>query len=191
MLGFFKLTALFFVSVVAAQSSTTGTASAAVPTSTAGIDQCILTCSQQAATDSGCVSFTNQTCVCSSQQFQNAARSCLQQNCTEADLATAEGLQSAVCSGASASGSGTSSGSLGPTATGPGPISISTTDSVTSPSGSPSAGDASGSNSGTASASTSTGASVGKFAYTAVFGKELGALALSGVGALLGGALLL
>jgi len=195
------LPVLLFITSAAAQdtssSSGTDTGSAAIPTSTAGLDTCITTCTQQAATDNGCVSFTNVTCVCTSQAFQAEALSCLQANCTAADLQAATQLQQSICgaavpSGASGSASSSGSGSIGPTATGPGPISASST-GVTGSSGSaPTVSQISTTGSGTTggAAASSTGAAVG-MSYKGLFGKGLGALVIAAMGAVVGGALVL
>ncbi|TFY59217.1 hypothetical protein EVJ58_g5918 [Rhodofomes roseus] len=96
--------ALFaLVGAAAAQSS-----SAAVPTSTAGIDPCILSCVQSAASSAGCSSFTDLTCICSSSAFQTSALACLTANCPATDLAAAQALQSAECAAVSASSSASS-----------------------------------------------------------------------------------
>lgn len=177
------------VSAVVGQTQSSAATSAAVPTSTAGLDPCIMTCSQQAATAAGCGSFTNVTCVCTSQQFQTLAAACLQANCTAADLQAALGLQSQICKGISASGS--ASGSSLPTgsgASGPGPVSVSSTGAGSAPSGS--ATSPTGAGSSSSGAATSSGAALGRYSGFA-FGKELAALGVAAAGAVLGGALVL
>ncbi|KZS91546.1 hypothetical protein SISNIDRAFT_413911 [Sistotremastrum niveocremeum HHB9708] len=62
-------------------------------------DACIQNCTQTAASVTGCVSFTNVSCVCSSTAFQQAALSCLVSDCTQADVQTAETLQQTICGG--------------------------------------------------------------------------------------------
>lgn len=98
-----SLLLVFAIGSAVAQSSST--ASAAVPTSTAGIDPCILGCVQSAASSNGCSSFTDLSCVCGSTAFQQSALSCLQSNCTSADVQAAQALQSAECAAVSASSS--------------------------------------------------------------------------------------
>ncbi|KAG9117288.1 hypothetical protein FRC07_007363 [Ceratobasidium sp. 392] len=91
---------------VAAQSST---ASSALPTSTAGASDCIVRCSQQAATDN-CdgESLTDPDCACNNPGFQADALQCLRDNCTPAEQQQALGFQSQLC-GASGSGTATAS----------------------------------------------------------------------------------
>ncbi|KAL0953778.1 hypothetical protein HGRIS_004962 [Hohenbuehelia grisea] len=77
--------------------SNTGSGSAAVPSSTAGISQCILTCTITAATANGCTSITDLACICTQTAFQAAARTCLESTCTPEEQQTALGLQQAQC----------------------------------------------------------------------------------------------
>ncbi|KAI0737225.1 hypothetical protein C8Q80DRAFT_1067975, partial [Daedaleopsis nitida] len=88
------LTVLAAFTGVHAQSSTT---SGAVPTSTAGLSSCLIGCVTQAASSSGCSSYTDFACICSSDQFLQQARSCLESSCSDQDVQTAEKLQQAEC----------------------------------------------------------------------------------------------
>ncbi|KAG6382206.1 hypothetical protein JVT61DRAFT_859 [Boletus reticuloceps] len=85
-----------------AQSDTT-TAAPSQTSLPAGLDQCIITCSSQAAAAAGCGSFTNLTCVCTSVAFQSAAGACLVANCTQADLQAAQQISSQQCAAVSSS----------------------------------------------------------------------------------------
>ncbi|KAG2073248.1 hypothetical protein BDR04DRAFT_1010931 [Suillus decipiens] len=91
----------FFVATVAALAvnaqSGTVTSGSAVPTASGAVSPCILACSTQAAAQSDCISYTNLTCVCSSTAFQTAAGTCLQANCTAAEVAQANALQQDEC----------------------------------------------------------------------------------------------
>ncbi|KAF9801346.1 hypothetical protein IEO21_10144 [Rhodonia placenta] len=119
----------------AAQSS-----SAAVPTSTAGIDPCILSCLQSAVSANTCSSVTDLACVCSSTAFQEAAAECLASKCTTAEQQAALALQSAECAAAAAS-SGASSASSGASSASSGASSgAASTSASTTPTTSKSAG---------------------------------------------------
>ncbi|KAF8434380.1 hypothetical protein L210DRAFT_3410855 [Boletus edulis BED1] len=82
--------------LVQAQSDTT-TAAASQTSLPAGLDQCIITCSSQAAAVAGCGSFTNLTCVCTSTAYQSAAGACLAANCTSSDLQAAQQIENQQC----------------------------------------------------------------------------------------------
>ncbi|KAF8551529.1 hypothetical protein OG21DRAFT_1417779 [Imleria badia] len=82
--------------VAQAQSSATAPPS---PSSTAGLDSCIIDCVTPAAAAAGCGSYTNLTCTCTSTDFQQASLQCLQANCTATDLQTAEQMQGSACGG--------------------------------------------------------------------------------------------
>ncbi|QRV98064.1 CFEM domain protein [Ceratobasidium sp. AG-Ba] len=105
--------AAVFAGFAAAQS---GTASAPIPTSS--ISPCILTCSQQAASSAGCSSFADISCVCSSQQFQTDAASCITQTCPD-QVQQALGLQQALCGAAGSGSSGIASATATSSATAP------------------------------------------------------------------------
>ncbi|KAL4262150.1 hypothetical protein AB1N83_009746, partial [Pleurotus pulmonarius] len=98
----FFLAALASVSVSAQESSASATGSGvAVPTSTAGIPNCVLQCSIQAGATAGCT-FSDPTCACSTTNgFQDAATQCLLQTCTAEEQQAALGLQGALCGAAS------------------------------------------------------------------------------------------
>ncbi|KAH8089206.1 hypothetical protein HD553DRAFT_305370 [Filobasidium floriforme] len=66
--------------------------------------QCVLTCSQQAATTAGCTSFADPSCVCTNVAFQNAAQQCLVANCTAEEQAQALSLQATLCPNGAVSG---------------------------------------------------------------------------------------
>ncbi|KAF8131801.1 hypothetical protein EV363DRAFT_1416719 [Boletus edulis] len=87
-----------------AQSNTT-TAAASQTSLPAGLDQCIITCSTQAAAVAGCGSFTNLTCVCTSAAFQSAAGACLAANCTTSDLQAAQQIENQQCAAVTGSSS--------------------------------------------------------------------------------------
>ncbi|QRV84015.1 CFEM domain protein [Ceratobasidium sp. AG-Ba] len=94
--------AAVLVGFVSAQSSASGTASAAVPSQS--ISSCILQCSNQAASSAGCTSFTDLSCVCTSTKFQTDAGTCIQQKCPN-EMSAATELQKQLCASVSASGS--------------------------------------------------------------------------------------
>ncbi|THH09775.1 hypothetical protein EW145_g1782 [Phellinidium pouzarii] len=108
----FTVKALFAVAAasILAVNAQSGSASAAVPTSTAGIDPCLITCVTGAITTAGCSSLEDLTCICTSTSFQSDALSCLQSNCPASDLAAAQALQSEEC-GTASSASGSASAS--------------------------------------------------------------------------------
>ncbi|EIW80159.1 hypothetical protein CONPUDRAFT_137497 [Coniophora puteana RWD-64-598 SS2] len=117
------VTLIFALGVLAQDSSSasgsgSATGSSAAPTSTAGIDSCILQCVTQAASAGGCSSVTDLSCVCMSTQFQGAALSCLQANCTSSDVSAATQLQQQECAGFSLALTDMSSGSGSMTMTG-------------------------------------------------------------------------
>jgi len=91
---------LFIVIVaVNAQGNSTSTSTAASPSSTAsGFDSCALEYLTAAAPVNGCVNFPNITCVCTNDEFQADAGSCIALNCGQADAQAAVELQSAECS---------------------------------------------------------------------------------------------
>jgi hypothetical protein len=75
---------------------------AAVVNAQTAPDACILTCAEQACpSEFSGANITSYTCFCTTGTAQIAA--CLTANCTQADLATAEGLQQSVCGGNSPS----------------------------------------------------------------------------------------
>ncbi|KAJ8587679.1 hypothetical protein M405DRAFT_934573 [Rhizopogon salebrosus TDB-379] len=90
-----------------AQSLTTSSASA-LPS---GLTPCIIQCSSQAAASSGCSSYIDLTCVCSSSAFQTAAGACLQANCTAADIQAATQIQTTECSSLTSNSTTTTSSS--------------------------------------------------------------------------------
>ncbi|KAF8989197.1 hypothetical protein BDQ17DRAFT_1547650 [Cyathus striatus] len=95
--------------------STTDSATTGAPTDTSGVSPCLLQCVTTAATDAGCSSFSDIACVCASDSFQASALSCLQDNCTPADLTAAQALQQQECGATSASASGTDTDTAGAT----------------------------------------------------------------------------
>ncbi|ETW74605.1 hypothetical protein HETIRDRAFT_461384 [Heterobasidion irregulare TC 32-1] len=107
------------VFVVLASTNVIAQSSSAVPTGVAGLSPCIITCLTQASSSGTCSSFTDISCVCSSQAFQSAAAQCLTSSCSSSDQAAALQLQQTECgsasgsasSGASATSLATSSGS--------------------------------------------------------------------------------
>ncbi|KAI0762955.1 hypothetical protein C8Q74DRAFT_189878 [Fomes fomentarius] len=88
-------TALTFAAVafagVQAQSQSS---SGAVPT---GITQCILGCISQASSANGCSGITDVTCLCTNQQFQQTATSCLESSCSQQEIQAAQQLQQQQC----------------------------------------------------------------------------------------------
>ncbi|KAL1733833.1 hypothetical protein EV714DRAFT_246085, partial [Schizophyllum commune] len=108
---FAPIALLAFATTVLAQDSTSA-ATSATASSTAGISACILQCSSDAASSNGCSSITDLQCVCTSASFQDDAKSCLQDNCTEEEQQAALQLQAAECAaigGTAESGSATTS----------------------------------------------------------------------------------
>ncbi|KAF8578494.1 hypothetical protein K439DRAFT_1663715 [Ramaria rubella] len=83
-------------------------------TSPPTVPPCVLNCTTIAATQAGCGSVTNVTCVCSSQPFQAASLACLQSNCSPSDQTAAVALEDSIC-GANATAS---SPAGGPSSTG-------------------------------------------------------------------------
>ncbi|KAL1922641.1 uncharacterized protein VTP21DRAFT_10180 [Calcarisporiella thermophila] len=61
-----------------------------------GISMCIISCSSEAASNTGCSSFTNLACVCTDANFQSIASQCIQSNCPDEQQA-AKSLQSQHC----------------------------------------------------------------------------------------------
>jgi len=136
---------------VRAQDSTT---SAASSDPTAGLDTCIITCLTSAASSAGCNGITDLTCLCSSTAFTTAAATCLQSNCTAADLQTALTLQQSECASVSASsGASSTTESESSTSGVSESVTVSTSTTVTS---SPSATSTHSSTSVTVKTSTST-----------------------------------
>ncbi|KAF8578493.1 hypothetical protein K439DRAFT_1638781 [Ramaria rubella] len=80
---------------VQAQSGTGAPSS--IPTGISVVPPCVLNCTTIAATQAGCGSVNNVTCVCSSQPFQAASLACLQSDCSSSDQAAAAVLQSTLC----------------------------------------------------------------------------------------------
>ncbi|KAL1682918.1 hypothetical protein EV122DRAFT_258828, partial [Schizophyllum commune] len=115
---FAPIALLVFATAALAQDSTSA-ATSATASSTAGISACILQCSSDAASSNGCSSITDLQCVCTSASFQDDAKSCLQDNCTEEEQQAALQLQAAECaaiggsseSGSAATSTGTSASS--------------------------------------------------------------------------------
>ncbi|KAI5892097.1 uncharacterized protein SCHCODRAFT_02625300 [Schizophyllum commune H4-8] len=143
---FAPIALLVFATAALAQDSTSAATSAAA-TSTAGISACILQCSSDAASSNGCSSITDLQCVCTSASFQDDAKSCLQDNCTEEEQQTALQLQAAEC----AAIGGTSESGSAATSTG--------ASATSSASASSSASSASGTRTSSGSGATSTGPS--------------------------------
>ncbi|KII88863.1 hypothetical protein PLICRDRAFT_588054 [Plicaturopsis crispa FD-325 SS-3] len=105
----FALTSFAATNVLAQSSS----AAASLPSSSGLSDPCILQCVTTAASQGGCSSASDLTCICSSAAFQSAAESCLKSNCSSVEQAAALQLQQSECasvssSAASGSGSATS-----------------------------------------------------------------------------------
>ncbi|KAJ3532389.1 hypothetical protein NM688_g7429 [Phlebia brevispora] len=73
-------------------------AAAAIGVNAQALDTCIIQCSIVAAVVGNCDSYTDIACVCTSYEFQEAARNCITQNCPASDLANAEALQNLECS---------------------------------------------------------------------------------------------
>ncbi|TRM64816.1 hypothetical protein BD626DRAFT_489979 [Schizophyllum amplum] len=173
--------ALFALATAALAQSSTSTASSAAASSTAGISACILQCSSDAASTNGCSSVTDLQCMCTSSGFQNDAASCMQENCTEAEMEAALQLQATECAAIASSASDTASA---PTATSSG--------SVTS-SGTQTSSDSASSSTGPSSAEPSASATDSNAATaraTSSFGYAV-AIAVSIVGTVFGGALVL
>ncbi|KAF8550358.1 hypothetical protein OG21DRAFT_1499838 [Imleria badia] len=95
--------------VAQAQSSGNASASATAPASTSSTpalpDSCIIECLNPAAVQYGCGTYSNLTCVCTSTAYEQAALSCLQANCTAADVTAAVQSQEEVCGALYPSGS--------------------------------------------------------------------------------------
>ncbi|QRV98063.1 CFEM domain protein [Ceratobasidium sp. AG-Ba] len=107
--------AAVLIGFVSAQSSASGTASAAVPSQS--ISPCILQCSTQAAQTAKCSSFTDLACVCTSQTFQADAGKCIQSTCSN-EMSAAQELQKQLCASVSASGSAGTATATSPAASG-------------------------------------------------------------------------
>ncbi|KAF8231420.1 hypothetical protein L208DRAFT_1398868 [Tricholoma matsutake] len=125
--NYFQLLALFTVSLVNAQNSTT---SAVTPSSSADLSSCLISCVSAAAANSPCTTFSNVTCVCTSAVFQQLSSQCLNQNCTQADATQAVALQKSQC-GALSTGAGSSTTAPASTASGTHVSSAPSTNSTT------------------------------------------------------------
>ncbi|KAH7920558.1 hypothetical protein BV22DRAFT_1132975 [Leucogyrophana mollusca] len=116
------LLAVFATALAAQAQSTTSSAPASQSSLPSSLTPCILSCVTQAASSGGCSSFTDISCVCTSTAFQSAALSCLQANCTSAEVSAATQLQQTECAGVSSGSSGaasaTSSGQASATSAG-------------------------------------------------------------------------
>ncbi|KAJ3527477.1 hypothetical protein NM688_g8123 [Phlebia brevispora] len=73
-------------------------AAAALSVNAQTIDSCIISCSAAAASAAGCSSYADLPCVCTNQNFQNAATACIEATCPSSDLAAAKALQKLECS---------------------------------------------------------------------------------------------
>ncbi|KAI7861259.1 hypothetical protein K492DRAFT_139311 [Lichtheimia hyalospora FSU 10163] len=62
------------------------------------MNPCVLQCVTQAASQGGCSSFTDISCVCTSTEFQSATLQCLTSTCTPEDQQLALSLQQQQCS---------------------------------------------------------------------------------------------
>ncbi|KAI0628465.1 hypothetical protein C8Q77DRAFT_1213290 [Trametes polyzona] len=111
---FKSLSALALVALAGVQAQ--DATSSAPPVSTSGISACTLNCITTSATANGCSDFTDIACLCSNQQFQQAAASCLTSQCSSEEVQAALALQAQQCAAVSGSSSApaasaTSSGS--------------------------------------------------------------------------------
>ncbi|KAI0288718.1 hypothetical protein BC826DRAFT_971447 [Russula brevipes] len=79
------------------------------------LDRCVLTCVQQALSNSTCTAITDISCICGSSSFQTTAAACLNATCTAAEQQQALGLQQQQCG--SSSPSPTQSGTSSPAST--------------------------------------------------------------------------
>ncbi|TBU26543.1 hypothetical protein BD311DRAFT_428108 [Dichomitus squalens] len=61
-----------------------------------GLSACALGCFASSTTGTGCT-VTDISCLCKSAQFQQAVKTCLEKQCTSADLAAAEALEQSEC----------------------------------------------------------------------------------------------
>ncbi|OJA19756.1 hypothetical protein AZE42_06785 [Rhizopogon vesiculosus] len=87
------------------------------------LPQCALLCAGTAATAAGCSSYSNATCVCTSQPFQSAIQPCFDGNCSTTEQGTAWLYYNDLCTnGSSTTGSGSSTHSV-TTSTAPGTVS--------------------------------------------------------------------
>ncbi|KAG2158669.1 uncharacterized protein EDB93DRAFT_1245900 [Suillus bovinus] len=102
---FFKSLLVLAAAALAANAQSTTTTSAIATPS--GVSDCVISCSNQAASAGGCSSFTDLSCVCTSTAFQAAAGACLQANCTATDIAQAQALQQSECASLSGGSSNT------------------------------------------------------------------------------------
>ncbi|KAI0682024.1 hypothetical protein C8Q76DRAFT_637298 [Earliella scabrosa] len=93
---FNTLSALTLLAVFASVHAQSDTATAPTPTSTDGISDCLLACVTQAGASTGC-SFGDASCLCSNQQFQEQALTCLQSQCEEADIEAAQAILQSQC----------------------------------------------------------------------------------------------
>ncbi|KAH7104825.1 hypothetical protein BKA62DRAFT_425912 [Auriculariales sp. MPI-PUGE-AT-0066] len=62
-----------------------------------GLSVCAFTCTADAATQYGCVSYLNVSCVCTNTEFQAAAGTCMLTKCTNVEVQTAMVYQKTVC----------------------------------------------------------------------------------------------
>ncbi|KAI0682023.1 hypothetical protein C8Q76DRAFT_763833, partial [Earliella scabrosa] len=94
---FTTLSALTLAAAFAGVHAQSSSVSSPLPTSTAGLTPCILSCVTDAASANGCQGPTDFACVCTNLQFQQQARACLQDSCSQGEVQAAEALQSQQC----------------------------------------------------------------------------------------------
>ena len=63
-----------------------------------GLSYCAWNCTQVYAVALGCVSYLNESCVCTNTNFQAAAGACMYTSCTTDEIENAEAFRQAACS---------------------------------------------------------------------------------------------
>ncbi|KAH8116174.1 hypothetical protein DFH11DRAFT_1266156 [Phellopilus nigrolimitatus] len=173
----FVLAAAGALLAVHAQSGT-DTSSAALPTGTAGIDECIITCVSSAASSAGCSSFTDLSCICTSSAFQTSALQCLQSSCSAEDLSNAQALQQTECASVSGASSGASSATDSASGTSSSGASSHASSTATTPASSGASSSGAASSSSAASGKAVFGAGVATSVAVGFMGIVFGALAI-------------
>ncbi|KAL1744688.1 hypothetical protein HDZ31DRAFT_63826 [Schizophyllum fasciatum] len=183
---FARVAFLALASAVLAQDSTSS-ASGAAPTSTAGISQCLLQCTTTAASANGCSSVTDLQCLCTSASFQNDAKSCMQDNCTEEEQQAGLQLQAAECANIGTASASEPSSSSDATSGSGSP----STSKTSSGAGSTSTGPSSTQSEAASSATDSNAASGMRHAFFTIGGVAAPAIVITLGGVLVGAAVVL
>ncbi|KAI0072418.1 hypothetical protein K474DRAFT_398330 [Panus rudis PR-1116 ss-1] len=102
-------TKLASLALVAAAALSVSAQDSSAPAATPSLSTCILGCLTQASSGSSCQSFTDVSCVCSDQTFQQNAAQCLESQCSSDEQQAAIQLQQQECGGTASSAAPTGS----------------------------------------------------------------------------------